>query len=945
MAEGTIKNRIVIEGEAEYKKALAEINRALKESKSELKAVAAEYAASGNSAKGLTAQIATLEKTHAQQSEQLQLMQEHLTKVTAAYGENSREAVDLRTKINNARAEMAKTSGELTQLRTRLDAAGDAMDDLASGAGGAEKGLERIGDEADSAQDRVGDLGDELGGLGDLVPDLKGKLAGALTIGAIGKGIGEAFSLANDELVAWQNLAAYTGETGDNLERLKDTSRTVYQAGYGDSLMEVTTSVAQIYQQTGMMDDDLAHCVETALTLSRVFGMDVGESTRAVSALMQNFGIDAETAYDLIVTGAQNGADKNGNLLDTINEYSPYFAQSGKGADEFFAALIEGAQAGVYDVDKIGDAWKEFMLRVTSGEDGPKDALKELGFAATDVTKKIAAGGPAADLATQQIVQALYSVEDPFKRNQLGVALFGTQWEDTGGRCLEVFANMEQGLGDVTGAGETLNKVTMSDFDTALEGTKRRIHALIAEFVSPTAQQAAYLLSGFNALLDGKGEEGFWQAAAIDSGVQDQNVAERQQLMETYGLSEGEAFLAQIRGGDVDAALAYRDQVTFPERAKKAVTGWFTTLETAREGMGRIAADGFTALQEHIRGFAVDAADAIGSAYEQIASAGSEQSAAISEAFFGGAEADTDEEAAGETAQRWVDVLRGNVESKAAEQEQSTALGGMLAGMLPDDTVLTDAAKTFAGSHKAAIVGQMTEVYGQEDDEDFKAWQDFQTAMIESAADESLVAAMELGEDEAQETIDAISSSSPAARRMGEYFGGEIVSGTEDGAEGMYDAGASAAQGAIDGARSGEDAMYNAGKALGGAFRRGFQEEMQIHSPSRAAMEDMAYVTEGYLTQAERDRSRIAGGAAALADALREGFGRPELAMPELAGGDGGGLSAGALAQAIREELSGMAVMLDGERVGTLTEVYSSRATSDRVAGTVRGQSSLSKNW
>ena len=138
--------------------------------------------------------------------------------------------------------------------------------------------------------------------------------------------------------------------------------------------------------------------------------------------------------------------------------------------------------------------------------------------------------------------------------------------------------------------------------------------------------------------------------------------------------------------------------------------------------------------------------------------------------------------------------------------------------------------------------------------------------------------------------------------------------------------------------------MYSAGAALGGAFRRGFRDTMLIKSPSRAAMEDMAYVTEGYLEQAERDQARIAGGAAALADALREGFGRPELAMPELTAG-GGGLSAGALAQAFREELSGMAVILDGERVGTLTEIYSSRATSERVAGTVSGQSSLSKSW
>lgn len=942
MADGEIKTRIVIEGEAAYKKAQADISRALRESKSELKAVTAEYAQNGDSAQALAAQIGVLERTHAQQSEQLALMQAHLTKVTAAYGDNSREAVELRTKINNARAEMAKTASELTQLRTRLDAAGDAMDDLSGGTDGAAAGMERIGDEARDAQGRVGDLGDELGGLDDMIPDLKGKLAGALTVGAIGKGLGEAFGLANDELVAWQNLAAYTGETGDNLERLKGVSRDVYNEGYGDSLMEVTTTVSQIYQQTGLMDDDLAHCVETALSLSRVFGMDVGESTRAVSALMQNFGIDAKTAYDLIVTGAQNGADKNGNLLDTVNEYSPYFAGAGKGADEFFAALISGAQAGVYDVDKIGDAWKEFMLRVTSDDEGAKEALTSLGFEATDVTRKIAAGGPAADLATQQIIQALANVEDPFERNRLGVALFGTQWEDTGGRCLDVFAGMEDGLADVTGASETLNKVTMSDFDSALEGTKRRIGALFAEFLSPTAQQAANLLNGLNAILDGKGAEGFWQAVAIDSGEQAKNVAQRQQLMEQYGLDEGEAFIAQIRG--VDAALAYRAQVEAPS-LPDIVSGWAKTLGQARENMGMMAADSFTALQERIKGMSIAAADAIGGAYAEIAAAGSEQSAVVSEAFFGGAQADTDEEAAGETAQRWVDVLRGNVESKAAAQEQSGALTGMLSGMLPDDTAMTEAAKTFAKSHKASIVGQMETAYGQEDDEDFRAWQAFQAAMIESAADESLAAAMQLGEDESQSVIDAVSAASPAAQRMGEYFGSNLVEGTEDGAQGMYSAGEDAAQGAIDGARSGISAMYSAGAALGGAFRRGFRDTMQIKSPSRAAMEDMGYVTEGYLEQAERDRARIAGAATELAQALREGF----TAAP--AGADVGALpTSGAAAygvtpEALRDALSGMAFVLDAESMSVRLEPYVSRATSDRVGATAQGQSSRSKNW
>ena len=70
-----------------------------------------------------------------------------------------------------------------------------------------------------------------------------------------------------------------------------------------------------------------------------VFDYDVSESARAASALMKNFDLDAEEAYGLIAVGAQNGADKNGDLLDTLNEYSPQFAALGLSADQFIGTL------------------------------------------------------------------------------------------------------------------------------------------------------------------------------------------------------------------------------------------------------------------------------------------------------------------------------------------------------------------------------------------------------------------------------------------------------------------------------------------------------------------------------------------------------------------------------------------------------------------------------
>lgn len=826
-SDGTIKNRIVIEGEAQYKKALAEINRALRESKSEMRAVTAEYATNSTSAQALEAQIGVLERTHAQQTEQLHLMTTQLGKVEDAYGKNSREATELRTKINNARAEMAKTANELAQLRSRLDTTADAMDDASRGTQDTAKAMDDIGNKAGRAADDVGDLSDALGGLSvDKLADVA--LKGA-SIGAIGKGIGTALTLSDEQVQAWNQLAASTGATGEALEGLKTATKTVYQGGSGENLSDVAGAVSAIYQLTSETDKGLSSCTTTALSLRDVFNMDVSESARAAAVLMQEFGISGEEAYDLIAYGAQNGADKNGNLLDTINEYSPYFSGAGKGADEFFYALTEGAQSGVYDVDKIGDAWKEFMLRLTGGDQGAKDALGELGFAAEDVTRKIAHGGDAADLATSEIIAALARTEDPYERNRLGVALFGTQWEDVSGKVLPIFDSMGEGLDDVKGSADALNKANLSDFDTALEGTQRRIKSMFAEFFSPTAQQATALLNGVNAVLDGKGSDGFWQAAAVDSGIQDQNIAQRQQLMEEYGLSEGEAFLAQIRGGDVGAAQSYRKSASVVDTIK----GWFT---------------------------GEDVSGAVSTGAQDVAASAAEQ-------------------------------------TDTQMSEQMPAAG-------------------------AESVVYMTD--GMEES----------IPLVEGTA-------QNLGDA----AIDSIAGTQPDMDRAGVLLGEAGVMGLEDGSAGMEGAGENAAQGAVQGARSQMDAMYNAGASLGGAFRRGFQQKLMIHSPSRAAMEDMAYVTEGYLIQIERDRARLSEGAAAMADAVREPMRRRTGTDGFAAQATAGGVSADELAQAVRSGMSGMVMVVDKEVAGRLLEPSVSRETSARVMGTVSGLSNAAKNW
>ena len=111
---------------------------------------------------------------------------------------------------------------------------------------------------------------------------------------------------------------------------------------------------------------------------------------------MKNFGLSAEEAYNIIAVGAQNGADQNGDLLDTLNEYSAQYAALGLSADEFVSGLISGSEAGVFSIDKVGDAVKEFNLRVIDGSNTTTEAFQALGMDADAMAARFAAGGDSA---------------------------------------------------------------------------------------------------------------------------------------------------------------------------------------------------------------------------------------------------------------------------------------------------------------------------------------------------------------------------------------------------------------------------------------------------------------------------------------------------------------------------------------------------------------------
>ena len=82
---------------------------------------------------------------------------------------------------------------------------------------------------------------------------------------------------------------------------------------------------------------------------------------------MVNFGLDAQTAMDYIVTGSQNGLDKTQELGDNLSEYSGKFSQAGYSAQEYFQLLQNGLEGGAYNLDKVNDSINEVTTRLADG--------------------------------------------------------------------------------------------------------------------------------------------------------------------------------------------------------------------------------------------------------------------------------------------------------------------------------------------------------------------------------------------------------------------------------------------------------------------------------------------------------------------------------------------------------------------------------------------------
>lgn len=427
---------------------------------------------------------------------------------------------DITDSMEHAAKETKISTGKIT----------DAMEDVETGAVSAGKAVEKIDAEpldtlgeqsvetgeslqqvADSAESASGQI-NQVADSSSKATGMMGKLSSAAS--GIGKGLGAAASagaavatavggaavatgtFAVNSAVsldkALNGLAASTGASTGEMKAYETVLKKVYANNYGENFQSIADTMAVVRQQMdGISTADMQTLTEAAFAFEDISGYSPEESLRAANSLMNQFGVTAEEAYNLMVQGQQQGLDFSGELLDSINEYAPQFKKMGFSAEDMFNIFKSGAESGAFNLDKIGDAVKENAIRVIDLSESTTNAFTSLGLDASKLTAEFGAGGQTAEKAFQKVMVGLQSIEDPVKRNEIGTALWGTMWEDLGETVVLSSADMTDSFDQTAESMKKVQDVKYDDLGSMFEGLKRSVEMLVL----PLGEELIPLLS------------------------------------------------------------------------------------------------------------------------------------------------------------------------------------------------------------------------------------------------------------------------------------------------------------------------------------------------------------------------------------------------------------------------------------------------------------------
>ncbi len=481
MATRVISTKLSVEGEAEFKKQMGDVNSHLKTLKSDMALVTAEFKGQANSLEALTAKDKILREQLAQQTEKMRALEEAVKEAAEAYGEQDKRTDGYKQSLNAAKTAVANLTRELEDNEKQMKNASGFRGFISNLKEGKEK-LDDFKEKLDSGKEKVSKFGELL----------KANLASEAIIGgvkALASAVGEVANAAKDSILA----AAESADTIDKASQRVGLSAEEYQKWtYAASLNGIDSSKV----------DDLAKTQQTFFAQAK---QGYGEVTDVVARL----------GYDLEELGG--GAFAMDELQEVFNEWTQEIANGGEKMWDAYEALEAlGISANDLESTEPDKLFSKFVSGLTSARDAANDATAAYDALGINITEIEDSGE-----AFNQVIDALADMEDVTQRNALASQIFGEAYIDLapmlngGAEAIQAAKNEIEELGGVMSNDAVAAGVAFQDsltrLQTAFTGMKNN---LSGEFLPAITE----IMDGMTLVMQGNVEEGM---AAIEQGLQD----------------------------------------------------------------------------------------------------------------------------------------------------------------------------------------------------------------------------------------------------------------------------------------------------------------------------------------------------------------------------------------------------------------------------------------
>lgn len=411
MAVRQITTRLAIDGEQEYKKQLAAVNRELGNLGAEMKLVDAQFKGQANSSEALRAKHNQLKQSIEQQTVKVESLKDALEEAKQAYTENDARTDSYRRQLLSAETALAKLNSELSENDKLLKEAENSADGCAKSIDGYGKAVKDAAGKTDDLDAGLGGIGGalkglrnedgsfNLGGVTSALGNLKGLLVGgAIVTGAkaVKDAIFEIVESTEEYRKIMGTLEVSSAAAGYTAEETAQVYQEL-QAVLGDT-QTAATATANL-QALGLAQEDLKVLIDEVIGAWATYGDSI-----PIDCL-------SEAINETVQAGKVTGV-----FADVLNwagvnedEFNEKLAACADQSERAQLVLVQLANQGLRET---GQAWKDAnqdIMEINRSQEALNAAMARLG----ELLTPIAAGiiGFTADIV-EGVTAAITAISD-----------------------------------------------------------------------------------------------------------------------------------------------------------------------------------------------------------------------------------------------------------------------------------------------------------------------------------------------------------------------------------------------------------------------------------------------------------------------------------------------------------------------------------------------------